>query len=1663
MKKVLLFLLISISCFAQFSKTHYIPPLTAATSSMVNDHYLYISTPNKNNVPFKIIQNGGVTISGIVSNTNPYIYSIGSDINSPLFTPKTTIGKISNKGYTIEAEDLVYVSVRINSTFNNNNGSYNHAGGLVSKGNSALGNTFRLGGMLNPNVDSSLLNFASILAIENNTKITLSNFPVGTLFTDGTTYTIPIEITLNKNESYVVALENNAANNTPSNSSKMIGALVESDKSVVVNSGSFGGSNSTNGNGRDIGFDQIVSFEKTGKEYIFVIGIGTNDLEKVLLIAQVPNTIIYLNGNTTPYTTLLNPGEYIVIDGSQFINGNLYVKTTQNVFAYQSIGGSSSPANQNLFFVPPLNCATPNTVDNIPFIQSIGSVSFNGTINIVTETGAVVKINGVTSTETPVAITGNPGFERYSISNLSGNVSVNSTKQVYVSYFGTNFAATFGGYYSGFDLKPEVVSDKISLTNSSCIPNVVLKINALSSYDTFQWYENDVVIPGENSNQYTPIRPGYYQVRGGISGCPSNGFVFSDKIPVSECPTDLDNDKACDNIDVDLDNDGILNCTESLGNLNLDVSNSSAGNITIGTYSNSFTGVISNSGNGFPLGTFIGNADGSFITEIPAGKANTEANIEASGVTYKMTFTQPISVGIEYVSTANSTDLLNADAEFIINSDTDKTITVLNPDNQLLIDVNYDGIYETGITEYSSFEIRFRLNSTTPLAPGTGTFKFLTYLANTISFTHKNLSDTLPNKSTFKFFASCIPKDLDIDGIPDQLDTDTDNDGILDTIEAQLNASVAISNTDTNKNGLDNAFEPGFTPIDYDLDGVIDYLDLDSDNDGIQDSEETGNDLDVDGIRNFRDLDSDKDACSDVIEAGFTDEDADGKFGNSPLIVDANGLVKGAPYTTPHPNYLISAPIVITTQPKVAPTCELQNATITLVDNGNNSYQWQLSTDGINWTDIINNTTYSDVTTNTLKITSVTKAMNGYKYRVQLNKTGNSCGLTSEDTTLTVYDLPVVKDISIIQCGVDLSGISTFNLTVNNNEISSDFANETFTYYKTLAGANTADTTQLITTPLAFTNTTPFLMPVWARVVNKNGCFRTAQITLQVLATQIPITYKRNFEVCDDLLDTNGANNVNNNKRDGISSFNFSSVETEIKAMLDPTVNYNITFYRNQADALAELDAITDISNYRNIGYPNSQTIWGRVDSDIDNACFGLGPYVNLTVEKLPFANSVTIPRQCDDNHDGIFNFNTTTLESTLLGTNQSFPVTVTYFDASNNPLKDAYGALITSTFPATFATTSQIIKAVVTNNTSLKCYDETTIEFIVDDLPEAFPIPVSLTTTCDDEIDPLTQDGKFAFDTSSFQTTILNGQTGVKVYYFDGNGNSLPSPLPNPFVTTTQIINVKVENTTNTTCVATITIPFVINKLPNIRLNLDGSEDNLVCQNDPNFYRELDAGIDDGTSSSDYNYIWSKDGSVMVGETAYTLDVNAEGLYTVEVTNIFGCSSIRTIKVTSSDFAKIDSIDIEDMADTNTVTINASGLGDYEYSLDEPIGYFQDSNIFTNVPAGIHIVYVNDKNGCMPITKATISVVGVPKFFTPNGDGYNDYWSVKGVNATFYSKSIIYIFDRYGKLLKQWVPGTTEGWDGTFNGNPMPGDDYWYTIKLEDGREAKGHFSLKR
>lgn len=1682
--------------------------MTSSNSTSIGSQYIYISTPSVTPVNFLIKQIGGTSVPGTVTRNTPFVFNINTS-SSPnqLFIDESNINTIqSNKGYSIEAGDLVYVAVRITS----GDPQQNQAGELVSKGIASLGTSFRVGGFINtlsPGYGDVHLTFVAILATENNTVVQFNDIkPGAVLINNAAAGNTPSSITLNSGESFVMAVKGP----TFANKDALIGASVTSDKPIVVNCGSIAGTNGEQNN-IDFGFDQIVSAEKTGTDYIFVKSTGLNNVERSLLIANEDATEIYLNGNTTAtpdYT--LNAGQYIALTGTSYnAVGNLFVHSTKNIFAYQSVGDNAltSQANQELFFVPPLSCQTPKIIDNIPFIELIGDKVFTGRVTITTKTGSSLnfKINGNNYTLAtlpngisvvgPTMVTGNADYECYTLLGLSGNVSVISTTELYLAAYGSSGAATFGGYYSGFTFKPEITYQPISTAQANCIGNVNLEVNSISGFNTYQWYFNDLPISGATNSTYNPTAPGYYFVSATITACGTSTSLISDKIPVSNCPSDLDNDGAIDNADLDYDNDGITNCNESFGNQPIPIINPNGGliNINSGSYTNSFSGVVTTSATANTT-PFTGSNDGSFISNVAAGKDNF--------VKYEMTFGQPITMGLDYISIANATDLLNSDAEFIVNSQINKTITVFNPDNQLLIDTNYDGIYETGVTQFSSFEIRFRLNSTTPLAAGTGTFKFVAFNSNSISFTHKNLSDAADNKVSLKFYAVCVPKDSDGDGIPDDLDYDSDNDGIPDKIEAQGISPLTYSNVDANQDGIDDVFVNGIVPSDFDGDGIPDYLDLDSDNDGIFDVNEAGNSqnlnnnqgyittlanvgangldnnletfpdsgilnytvADTDGVpgNNYIDLDSDNDGCNDVVEAGFFDPNNDGILDTSPITVTNTGTVNSSSgYSIPNANYTIAAPIVITTQPTNKSICELQTVTFSVVAASITTYQWQVSTDGTTWNIITNNATYSNATTANLTINNVATSMDGYKYRVSLNRNGNSCGLISGEAFLTVLALPtIVTPVTLVQCDNDTDGISTFNLRQKNPQISANFANETFTYYTNATAAeNPTNSTFLIANPTAYVSSNAI---VYARVENVNGCYRICTMNLIVSVTNIPSSVQVAAIVkCDDYID------AVNDDRDGISVFDFSPVTNQILGALPASNSYSLNYYKNEADFLAETDAAgnslaiptSQISSYRNSGYPNMQVIYARVESTLTNDCYGYRKF-NLIVEKLPIIYPVGINnviRHCDDDQDGKYIFDTSTLEATIL--NGQTNKTITYFKPNGDP--------IASPFPAAYeVTTSEIITVKIKNNETVAqdapCKDEGTFQFIVDDLPEAFAIDPNSIITCDDEADPLLQDGKYNFITTDFQNTILGTQTGLDIIYTYADG-STSTTLANPFFTGTQDVIVKVTNPVNPTCYDETTLKFIVKPVPKIDLNSDGSEDEIICANLPAYFVTLDASIEDGTPITDYTYQWFLDGTLLNGAANYTISINTAGTYTVKVTNSVGCFRTRIIKVVASSIASIQTVDIVDLADDNSVLVNITGTstGNYVYSIQESYGPYQTSNLFENVPMGFHTVYVRDLNGC-GIAEQFISVLGIPQYFTPNGDGFNDSWNVKGANATFYKNSIIYIFDRYGKLIKQISP-ISSGWDGTYNGNLAPADDYWYNIKFDDGRNSKGHFSLKR
>jgi valyl-tRNA synthetase len=192
--------------------------------------------------------------------------------------------------------------------------------------------------------------------------------------------------------------------------------------------------------------------------------------------------------------------------------------------------------------------------------------------------------------------------------------------------------------------------------------------------------------------------------------------------------------------------------------------------------------------------------------------------------------------------------------------------------------------------------------------------------------------------------------------------------------------------------------------------------------------------------------------------------------------------------------------------------------------------------------------------------------------------------------------------------------------------------------------------------------------------------------------------------------------------------------------------------------------------------------------------------------------------------------------------------------------------------------------------------------------------------------------------------------------------------------------------------------------------------------------------------------------------------EATSGGVYSLVATEIAtGCSSeIVSATVIQSAPAVVTFTVSNAFAENQTITVttNAYQGSQYVYQLDQ--GPIQESGVFENVSPGPHQVTVYDLAGCESVT-IEVEAINYPQFFTPNGDGFNDTWNIIGLDNQPNAK--IYIFDRYGKLLKQ-ISAAGQGWDGTFNGQPAPSTDYWFTVDYFEEAQIKtfkANFTLKR
>jgi gliding motility-associated-like protein len=236
-----------------------------------------------------------------------------------------------------------------------------------------------------------------------------------------------------------------------------------------------------------------------------------------------------------------------------------------------------------------------------------------------------------------------------------------------------------------------------------------------------------------------------------------------------------------------------------------------------------------------------------------------------------------------------------------------------------------------------------------------------------------------------------------------------------------------------------------------------------------------------------------------------------------------------------------------------------------------------------------------------------------------------------------------------------------------------------------------------------------------------------------------------------------------------------------------------------------------------------------------------------------------------------------------------------------------------------------------------------------------------------------------------------------------------------------------------------------------------------VACLDGDGEFLEDTISLDTNLANSDYSFEWYYEGNLVENVSGSNLEASNLGEYSVLITNnTTNCQIEDFTEVVDSESSVSYQVNIKPslFARTKSIEIVVSGNGTYIFSLNNT--EFNSNGVFENVPSGSHTINITDEDGCVDI-EFEIYIFDFPQFFTPNGDGINDYWNIRELNDLGYAE--IFIFDRYGKLLSR-IDVRQIGWDGTYQGRLMPSSEYWFLVKYEynnKSKEFKGNFSLIR
>ncbi|MEJ2161743.1 MAG: T9SS type B sorting domain-containing protein [Robiginitalea sp.] len=249
----------------------------------------------------------------------------------------------------------------------------------------------------------------------------------------------------------------------------------------------------------------------------------------------------------------------------------------------------------------------------------------------------------------------------------------------------------------------------------------------------------------------------------------------------------------------------------------------------------------------------------------------------------------------------------------------------------------------------------------------------------------------------------------------------------------------------------------------------------------------------------------------------------------------------------------------------------------------------------------------------------------------------------------------------------------------------------------------------------------------------------------------------------------------------------------------------------------------------------------------------------------------------------------------------------------------------------------------------------------------------------------------------------------------------------------------------------------IIIDVDPGVNLNATVTPVYVCTESVPDNY--LEVILEDPSVSDEVMYALDS-----TDPAAMQLDADfsnlAPGPHYLAISHINGC--VQTIDFEIAAFEPL-TLSLEQRNINEITAIAEGGQPEYTFFFNGE-DYGTDNTYYVNA-TGTYTVRVVDQNGCVVEAEIFMEFIDIeiPNFFTPDGDGMNDFWIPENLEG--FPQILIKIYDRYGRVVAEVRYGV-QGWDGTYDGRELPTGDYWYTIQLNgenDAREFVGHFTLYR